>query len=116
MNVLQAAKILEWVGQKKQWIVSDRLTQQQVAAKASEELGVKVSSNAARDAMLHHGIQRKSKEEARIDALQMQIDALKSLSVKLVTACHVPDWVLQESLAITNLSEEVRKAIADKAN
>lgn len=115
MNVSQAAKLLEWVARKKQWIVSERITQQQVAIKAAEELGFKVSAGAARDAMLHFGIQRKSKEEAKLEAMQMQVDALKNLAVKLVTACHVPEWVLTESLAIANLTEEVRQALTNKA-
>lgn len=113
MNVKKSYAVIDWVGNRKQEIQSQRPPREKLAAEATSALGFKISTSAIRDALLIHGIQTRgmSKAQCKILALEGRIAELERMLIKVIVAPELPEW-LRAELEESNLPAEARAALA----
>jgi len=117
MNVRHAAALLKWIERNRQMILTERPTQAQLAQRASESLGFKVSAGSIRDGLEHFGIatKRVSRTASEIGALKEEVARLKTIITKMIAAPELPEW-LREELERTDLPNEAKTALRRMQN
>jgi hypothetical protein len=112
MKASDVLRLQTWVQNKREWIVLEQPTQNQMKSQAAIDLAIKVSVNALRDVLVANGIQiRRTVNLAEVAVLREEVDNLNKILVKVITAATVPEW-LRKELETEKLAEEVREAVA----
>jgi hypothetical protein len=112
MKASNVLKLNKWAQSHRQWISSEQPTQSQMVTRAGNDLGFKVSVSSLRDVLLANDIQtrRIPKHVAEIAGLKEEVERLRAILVKVITASTVPEW-LRKELETEDLTNEAKAAL-----